>query len=144
MTHLPMKGRRSSSIYLMKVAGALVKPKGMINHSNNPYLVLKVIFHTSVDSIGIWWYPDLWPSFVKTLAPFRLLMSSSIRGRWYLFFTEILLRARLSMHMRQVPSFLGTRMIGLPQGEEMGCIWPLSIKSYIFLQISSFSRMGLL
>ena len=47
------KGRRSSSIYLMKVSGAFVKPKGMTNHSNSPSLVLKVVFHTSMDSIGI-------------------------------------------------------------------------------------------
>ena len=69
-----MKGHRSSSIYLMKVAGALVKPKGVTNHSNNPSLVFKVIFHTSVDSIGIWWYPDLRSSFVKNLAPLILSM----------------------------------------------------------------------
>ena len=94
MTHLSMKGHRRSSIYLMKVAGALVKPKGMTNHSNNHSLVLKVVFHTSMDSIGIWWYLDLRSSFVKNLALFRLLMSSSIRGRGYMFFTKILLRAR--------------------------------------------------
>ena len=93
MTHLPMKGRRRSSIYLMKVAGALVKPKGMTNHSNNPSLVLKAIYHTMVDSIRIRWYPNLRWSFVKNLAPFRLSMSSLIRGRGYLLFTKILLRA---------------------------------------------------
>ena len=59
MKQLTVKGHRRSSIYLMKVAGALVKMKGMNNHSNNPSLVLKVTFHTSMDSIGIWWYPDL-------------------------------------------------------------------------------------
>ena len=88
-----MKGHRRSSIYLMKVAGALVKPKDMTNHSKNPSLDLKAVFHTSVDSIGIWWYPDLRSSFIKNLAPFRLLMSSSIHGRGYLFFIGILLRA---------------------------------------------------
>ena len=67
-----MKGRRRSSIYLMKVAGALVKPKGMTNPSNNPSLVFKVVFHTSVYSIGIWWYPDLRLSFVKNLEPFKM------------------------------------------------------------------------
>ena len=76
-----MKGHRRSSIYRMKVVGALVKPKGMTNHSNNPSLVLKVVFHTSMDSIGIWWYLDLSSSFTKKLAPFRLSMSSSICGR---------------------------------------------------------------
>ena len=94
MIQLLMKGHRRSSIYLMKVAGALVKPKGMTNHSTNPSLVLKSVFHTSVDSIGIWWYLDLRSSFIKNLAPLILSMSSSICGRGYLFFTEILLRAR--------------------------------------------------
>ena len=89
-----MKGRRRSSIYLMKVAGALVKPKGMTNHSNDPSLVLKVVSHTSMDSIGIWWYPYLRSSFVKNLVPFILSMSSSIHGRGYMFFTKILLRAQ--------------------------------------------------
>ena len=48
-----MKGHRRSSIYIMKVAGALVKMKGMIDHSTNPCLVLKDIFHTPMDSIEI-------------------------------------------------------------------------------------------
>ena len=89
-----MNGRRRSYIYLMKVAGALVKPKGMTNHSNNIFLVLKAVFHTSVDSIGIWWHPNLRSIFVKRLKPFILSMSSSIHGGGYWFFTEILLRAR--------------------------------------------------
>ena len=94
MTNLQTKGHRRSSIYLMKVAGALVKPKGMTNHSNNPSLVLKFIFHTSVDSIEIWWYPDLRLIFVKKLAPFIFSMSSLISGRGYVFFTKILLRSQ--------------------------------------------------
>ena len=53
MTHLPTKGCRTSSIYLMKVVGALVKPKGMTNNSNNPLLVLKYVFYVSVDWIRI-------------------------------------------------------------------------------------------
>ena len=69
MTHLPIKGNIRSSIYLVKVASALVKLKGMTNHSNKPSLVLKALFHTSMDSIGIWWYPDLRLSFVKNIAP---------------------------------------------------------------------------
>jgi hypothetical protein len=31
---------------------ALVKPKGMTNHSKRPSLDLKVVFHTSICSIG--------------------------------------------------------------------------------------------
>jgi hypothetical protein len=34
---------------------AFVKPKGMTNHSKRPSFDLKVVFHTSVCSIGTWW-----------------------------------------------------------------------------------------
>ena len=34
-------------IRLIKVVGALVKPKSMTNHSYKPYFVLKEIFHSS-------------------------------------------------------------------------------------------------
>ena len=93
LAHLSMKGQRRLSIYLMKVAGAFIEMKGITNHSNNASLVLKVVFHISMDSIGILWYPDLRSRFVKNLSPFKLSMSSSIHGRGYLFFTEILLRS---------------------------------------------------
>ena len=53
MKNLLINGRRMSSIYLMKVSCALVKLKGMSNHSKNSFLVLKDVFRTSVDSIGI-------------------------------------------------------------------------------------------
>jgi hypothetical protein len=47
-----VNGHKISSIILMNVVGALVKPKGMTNHSKRPSLDLKVVFHTSVCSIG--------------------------------------------------------------------------------------------
>jgi hypothetical protein len=50
-----VKGLNTSSINLMKVVGAFVNPKGMTNHLKRPSLDLKVFFHTSVGSIGIWW-----------------------------------------------------------------------------------------
>jgi hypothetical protein len=50
-----IKGLNTSSINLMKVVGAFVKPKGMTNHSKRPPLYLKAIFHTSVGSMGTWW-----------------------------------------------------------------------------------------
>jgi hypothetical protein len=39
-----VKGLNTSSINLMKVVGAFVKPKGMNNHSKRPSLDLKVVF----------------------------------------------------------------------------------------------------
>jgi hypothetical protein len=50
-----VKGINTSSINLMKVTGAFVKPKGMTSHSKRPSLDLKVVFHTSVGSMGTWW-----------------------------------------------------------------------------------------
>jgi hypothetical protein len=42
------------SINLMKVVGAFVMPKGMTSHSKRHYLYLKVVFHTSIGSMGTW------------------------------------------------------------------------------------------
>jgi hypothetical protein len=57
------------SIILMKVAGAFFKPKGMINHSKIPSFDLKMVFHTSVYSIGTWQYPDFRSILLKYLGP---------------------------------------------------------------------------
>jgi hypothetical protein len=54
-TNVFVKGLKTSSINLMKVDGAFVKPKGMTNHSKRPSLDLKVVFHSSVGSMGTWW-----------------------------------------------------------------------------------------
>uniref|UniRef100_A0A0A9GYX3 Uncharacterized protein n=1 Tax=Arundo donax TaxID=35708 RepID=A0A0A9GYX3_ARUDO len=50
-----MKARKTSFINLMKVQGALVKPKGITNHSYKPNLVLKVALYSSPNFILIWW-----------------------------------------------------------------------------------------
>jgi hypothetical protein len=42
-----VNGRNILSIICMNVVGALVKTKGMTNHSNMNSLKLKVVFHTS-------------------------------------------------------------------------------------------------
>jgi hypothetical protein len=47
-----VKGHRISSIILIKVVGAFIKPKGMTNHSKRPSFDLKAVFDTSVCSIG--------------------------------------------------------------------------------------------
>jgi hypothetical protein len=46
------KGLNTSSINLMKSVGAFVKPKGMTNQSKRTSLDLKLVFHTSVSSMG--------------------------------------------------------------------------------------------
>jgi hypothetical protein len=52
-----VKGLNTLSINLMKFVGAFVKQKGMTNHSRRPSLDLKVVFHTSLGSMGTWKYP---------------------------------------------------------------------------------------
>ena len=47
ITKSSRKGLSISFINLMKVAGALVKPKGITNHSYNPCFVLKAFLHAS-------------------------------------------------------------------------------------------------
>jgi hypothetical protein len=47
-----VKGLNISSINLMKVVGAFVKPKGMTSHSKRPSLDLKVVFQTCFGSMG--------------------------------------------------------------------------------------------
>jgi hypothetical protein len=49
-----VKDLNTSSINLKKFVGAFVKPKGMAMHSKRPSLYLKVVFHTSVHSMGTW------------------------------------------------------------------------------------------
>jgi hypothetical protein len=47
-----VKGLNTSSINLMKVDGAFVKPKGMTINSKRPSLDLKIVFYTSVGLMG--------------------------------------------------------------------------------------------
>jgi hypothetical protein len=47
-----VKGLNTSSINLIKVVGAFVKPKDMTNHSKISSLDLKIVFHTSIGSMG--------------------------------------------------------------------------------------------
>ena len=49
-----VKGRRMSSISLMKIAGAFVNSNELTNHLKRPSLDLKEISHTSEGSIGTW------------------------------------------------------------------------------------------
>jgi len=44
----------------MNIPGAFDNPKGIINHSYNPSLILKAVFHSSLADTN-WWYP-LWRS----------------------------------------------------------------------------------
>jgi hypothetical protein len=50
-----VKGLNTSSINLIKVVVAFVRPKGMTNHLKRPSLDLKVVFQTLVGWMGTWW-----------------------------------------------------------------------------------------
>jgi hypothetical protein len=86
-----LKGINTSSINLMKVVGAFVRPKGMTNHSKRPSLDLKVVFHKFVGSMGTWWQPDFRSILLKNLAPLSWSRRSSIHGIGYQFLTMILI-----------------------------------------------------
>lgn len=47
ITHLPINSLKAWFINLIKVLSALVKLKGITNHSYNPYLVLMAVFISS-------------------------------------------------------------------------------------------------
>jgi hypothetical protein len=64
-----VKGLNISSINLMKVTGAFVRPKGMANHSKRPSLDLKVVFQTSVGLMGTWWKADFKSILLKKVSP---------------------------------------------------------------------------
>ena len=51
-TNMLVNGYNIFSISVMKVVRECVNPEGMTNHSKRPSLALKVVFHTSNDSIG--------------------------------------------------------------------------------------------
>ena len=68
MTHFLAKGIITSSIYPIRISNALVKPKGMTNNSNRKSSGLKVVFHISKDSMGVWWYHGLRSNSVNNLA----------------------------------------------------------------------------
>ena len=47
ITNSSRKDLKTSFITLMNVVGALQRPKGITSHSNNPCLILKVVFQIS-------------------------------------------------------------------------------------------------
>jgi hypothetical protein len=67
-----MKDCKTSFIKQIKVVSALVNPKGMANHSYNPNLVLKAVFHSSPSFILIWWYQLCKSTLENTVEPLNL------------------------------------------------------------------------
>ena len=105
---------------LMNVLDALHNPKGITSHSQRPSRVLKAIFHSSPGQIRIWWYPLRRSSLENTREPESLSNISSKCGIGKRYLTVILLTARLSTHIRHVPSFFGTKSAGTAHGLKLG------------------------
>jgi hypothetical protein len=59
--------------------------------------------------IRIWWYPLRKSILEKTIEPLNSSSMSSNLGIGYLYRIMMLLMALQSTHMRQVPSFFGTK-----------------------------------
>jgi len=113
----------------MKVLGVLDSPKGITNHSYSPSLVLNAGFHSSPGRILIWRYPLLRSTLEKFVAPDIRSSISSKREMGKRYLTVILLiAARLSTHIRHVPSF-GVKSARTAHGLKLSLMNPLSSNS---------------
>jgi len=135
-TNFPKNSLRTWCMSLMNVLGALVKPKGMTNHSYNPNLVLKEFFHSSPSLILIWLYPLFKFILENMVAPCNSSIKSSNLGIGCLYLMIMLLIAQQYMHILHVPSFLGTRITGIAQGLMLCCTYPFSNNSFTCFWIS--------
>jgi hypothetical protein len=81
---------------------------------------------------------------VKYLACFNWSIKSSIMGRGYQFLSVNLFKDMWSIHIFEVPSFLGTMMIGDPQCMMLGRITHYSRSCCNCLFTSSTSKIGFL
>ena len=123
-TKWPVNGLSTWFINRMKVLGVLDSPNGITNHLYKPSFVLKVVSHSSLGLIRIWWYPLLKLIFEKILELASMSSISSNQGMGNRYLMVIFLMARLSMHIRQVPSFFGTNMAGTTQGLILSWLTP--------------------
>ena len=97
-----MKGHKTLFISLMNILDVFVNPNDMTNHSHNPSIILKDIFHSSPNKILIWWYPFLKSIFEKINTPYIWFSMSSNHEIENLYPTVILLMAQLSTHICQL------------------------------------------
>jgi hypothetical protein len=125
-----VNGHKISSIILMNVIGALVKPKGMTNHSKRPSLDLKVVFHTSVDSIRNLVIARLQINLTKELGTLELIKKIiNLGDQVSVLDNDFIQGSIINTESPCVPSFFCTNTIGLPQGEELGQMWPFWMSS---------------
>jgi len=135
-TNFPKNSLRTWCTSLMNVLGALVKPKGMTNHSYNPNLVLIEVFDSSPSLILIW-LCQLFKSILENMvSPCNSSIKSSNLGMGCLYLMVMLLIALQCMHILHVPSFLGTRITSIAQELMLCCTHLFSNNSFTCFWIS--------
>ena len=93
---LVMRSLKMLFIIVQKIARLLVIPKNITKGSNKPQLVQKVVFHLFPGLMHILLKPQQMSSLVKYLALGSYNTSLEMRGKEYLFFTIMELRAQQS------------------------------------------------
>ena len=111
----------------------------MTNHSYNPSLVLKVVFHPSPSQLLIWWQPLFKSILVNYFDPIWQSIKSSIMGKGNLCRIVILLMALESLHILHSPSFFQLNIVGTKHGIKISLISPLSNNFWTWFLNSSFS-----
>ena len=118
---------RHDSINLWKVAGALVRPKGIHSHSQKPKgPTIKAVRGLASSSISTCQYPDFKSSVENHTAPCKQSRVSSILGSEYPSLTVLLFSFLRSMQNLSPPSFFLTSTTALAQGLKLFLIAPTS------------------
>ena len=123
---------------------ALVRPKGMTDHSYKSYFVLKAVFHSSVSFILIWWYSLFRSILENTQDSYNFSSILSSLGMDYRYFIIMLLMAWQSTHILHIPSFLGINKTRTTHGFMFSLMYTFSINSLTYLWSSLVSSELLL
>ena len=130
MQHLSCISLRHDSIRHWNMAGALVSPKGIQMHSQNPKgPKVKAVRGLLVSVSSTCQYSDCKSRLVKMVVPSKQSRESSILGRLHTSLIVLLLHFLRSIQKHRPPSFLHTRMMGLAHGLVDLQMAPISIIS---------------
>ena len=127
-----LRSPRQLSINLWKVAGALVVPKGILLHSNNPKGPnVKAVYCLLSSSISTCQYPLFKSRDEKIQDPFSLSRVSSILGKLYASCTVLALSSLRSMQNLNSPLFFFTSTTALHQGLSDGQMSNISWRCFL-------------
>ena len=130
MHQLRCSSPRQDSINLRKVAGALVSPKGILSHSQNPSgCMVNTVRVLASSSNSTCQYPDFRSKVENQTAPCRQFKVSSILGNAYPSLTVWFFNLCRSMQTLRPPSFFLTRTTALVHGLKLLLIAPTSTMS---------------